>query len=384
MRWTIPCIAACWLLVAEAPAPAVAAPVPDHAALADTACVRCHAPQRGVLQGVMATRAPERAFARRAMGRDGDAFFDRSCGGCHVRRCSDCHGAGAAFAAKPSDEACLACHKDYWTGWDYHGRAAREDHERYRRGPVANGEPYLKMVPDVHQQAGMGCSACHAVHRAHGDRTAVRTCRDCHPRVSPDVPEHAITAHLEKMECWACHSAWASQEYGTFLVRPATLRQTEAFRPLPSWGDWKKSAYLRRQDAPPLGLDARGLVSPIRPEFVLFATDPSRRWENRPLAAEWKAFFPHTVRRGTTTCSGCHDQPRRFLLEQDEDRVYRPDEDGLPMKSFWNREGQTVVNGAFFPAGRYREMNRRTPQYVREHLKQWQEILKRVAPSSSR
>jgi hypothetical protein len=72
------------------------------------------------------------------------------------------------------------------------------------------------------------------------------------------------------------------------------------------------------------------------------------------------------------------------LLENDRDRIYRPDEDGLPMRSFWNREGQVVRGGAFFPPDRYRAMNRKSPTFVREHLKQWQDILDRVDRSSAR
>jgi hypothetical protein len=213
---------------------------------------------------------------------------------------------------------------------------------------------------------------------------SVKGCRDCHAEVSPEVPEHAVTAHLEKMECYACHSAWASQEYGTFLIRPRTSEQARAFSVLSSAGEWRRSAYLRRQDAPPLGLDRRGLVAPIRPQFVLLATDPQRGWENRLLADEWRAFFPHTIRRGTTTCSGCHDSPRRFLLESDGERIYRPDEDGLPLRSFWSQKGQTLVNGSFFPPDRFALMNRKSPEYVREHLKQWRQILDHAGPSSGR
>jgi hypothetical protein len=330
----------------------------------------------------MGTRAAERAFARRAMGRHGDRFFDTACAGCHVTRCAQCHGEGAVPARVPPDEACLACHRGYATGWEYHGRAPREDHERYRRGAVANGEHVLKMLPDVHAQVGMRCADCHTLHGAAGGSVATRGCRDCHPNVSAEVPEHAIAAHLERMECYACHSAWAAQEYGTFFVRPRGEAAEEAFSVLPAAGEWRRSAYLRRQDAPPLGLDARGLVSPIRPEFVLFETDVARGVENRLRAAEWRAFFPHTVRRGTVTCSGCHDSPRRFVLEADADRLYRPDEDGLPLRSFWNRDGQTVVNGSFFPADRHERMNRKTPDYVKEHLRRWQSIVGPAGPSS--
>jgi serine protein kinase len=49
------------------------------------------------------------------------------------------------------------------------------------------------------------------------------------------------------------------------LVKAVTDEQEEAFDMLPWVGPWQKSAALRRQDAPPLGLNARGLVSPIRP-----------------------------------------------------------------------------------------------------------------------
>jgi hypothetical protein len=198
------------------------------------------------------------------------------------------------------------------------------------------------------------------------------------------VPEHSFSAHLEKMTCEACHAAWAPQEYGTFLVRPATDEQEEAFSPVLSWGPWQKSAYLRSQDAPPLGLDARGLVAPIRPQFVLFATDPARGWENRLLVAEWKAFTPHTVRRGTVACGGCHDLTRRFVLEKDEERLYELEKDGLALRSFFRREGQRVENGAFFSEERFEAMNRKTPEYVRQHLRQWQRLLDRAAPPSGR
>ena len=406
MRWTTLCIAACWLLGAEAaagPAPVTATPLtalrPGGAWPAlpiDLECLTCHPGQADALAGPMATRAGERAFARRALGPAGGAFFSAACAGCHVSGCRDCHDgpphAAAAAAGrpcpapKPRDEACLRCHQGSFTGWEYHGRAPREDHERYRRGPVADGAPYLKMLPDVHQEHGLACVDCHRVHGGAGGTDggsgSVLGCRDCHPRVSPAVPEHAITAHLEKMECWACHSAWAAQEYGTFLVRPATEAQREAFAALPGQGGWFRSAALRRQDPPPLGLNARGLVSPVRPRFVLLATDPARGWENRLLVAEWRAFFPHTVRRGTVTCGGCHETPRRFVLEPEADRIYDLERDGLPLRSWWDQTGQRVVNGAFFTRERYELMNRRTPEYVREHLRQWQDLLRPDAPSS--
>jgi hypothetical protein len=373
VRWTTLCIVGCWLAAAR---PGLAS--------ATEACLSCHPSARGLLSGPMATRAAERSFARRAFGPGGDAFFAESCKGCHVTGCADCHGERLDAAAAPKVEACLRCHRGYFVGWEYLGRAPREDHSRYQRGSRANGEPFMKMLPDVHAERGMTCGDCHTMRSLQEGRRSAKTCEDCHRAISKSVPEHAIAAHLQKMECAACHSAWGAQEYGTFLVRALTEEQKEAFSPLPAWGPWRKSAYLKRQDPPPLGLNARGKVSPIRPQFVLFATDPSVRSENRLLVAEWKAFFPHTVRRGTVTCSGCHDSPRRYLQEEDADRLYLLEKDGMPLRSFWSQQSQTVVNGSFFPRERHDLMNRKTPEYVRQYLKQWQNLLKHADPPSGR
>jgi hypothetical protein len=386
MRSTTPFIAACWLLTAS---PAGAAglepkPAPAPRAPASVACLSCHPSAGGVLSGPMATRAAERAFARRAFGADGERFFTQSCNGCHVAGCDDCHGATPHKGAPLKNDACTRCHKGYFVGWDYQGRAPREDHARYQRGPAADGEPYLKMLPDVHAERGMTCASCHTMKSLQKGKRASQTCRECHPAPSRAVPEHSFSAHLEKMECEACHAAWAPQEYGTFLVRAQTPDQEEAFASLRSWGPWRKSAYLKSQGAPPLGLNERGKVAPIRPQFVLFATDASRGFENRLLAAEWKAFVPHTVRRGTVTCSECHDSSRRFLLEADADRLYELEKDGLPLRSFWSRDQQTVVGGSFLPKDRHEAMNRKTPEYVRQYLRQWQKLTGRDAPPSGR
>ena len=383
VRWTTHCIVACSLLSASLAAAAPSAPAPAVGPAAE-ACLRCHAPARGILSGPMATRAGERAFARRAFGAEGERFFAESCSGCHVSGCSDCHGDEPHLAGRPRDEACLRCHRGYAVGWEYAGRAPREDHARYRRGATAQGEPFLKMLPDVHFERGMSCADCHTMESLQQGRRVAKGCRDCHPAVKSASPEHAIAAHLERMACVACHAAWAPQEYGTFLVRPRTAEQKEAFAALPSWGPWKKGAHLKRQDAPPLGLDAEGRVSPIRPAFLLLATDPRRGWENRPLAAEWRAFSPHPVRRGTVACGGCHDSPRRFLLEPEAERIYELERDGLPWRSYWSRAGQNVVNGSFLPADRHQAMNLKTLEYARRELERWQRLIDHAAPPSPR
>lgn len=380
-RCTMLFIVACSLIVASAVDRAASGPARREPA-ASRACLTCHESARAVLSGPMAMRSGERAFAQRAFGiQDGDRFFDQSCSGCHVTGCGDCHGNGDHPVALPGNDACLRCHHGYSAGWEYVGQAPREDHSRYRRGATSQGEPFLHMLPDVHFERGMICADCHPMSSLHVGGHA-KTCRDCHPAPSRAVPEHAIAAHREKMECVACHAAWAPQEYGTFLVRTSSGDQEAAFAPVRKLGPWRKSAHLKRQDAPPLGLNAKGLVAPIRPRFVLFVTDLTRGWENRLAAAEWRAFTPHTVRRGTVPCGGCHDNPRRFLLEPAADRIYLLEKDGLALPSYWSREQQSVVNGSFMPRDRHEKMNTKTPESIRQVIKQWQNLLNHAAPPS--
>ena len=136
--------------------PQVLSGLPAVAALPPAAgdCAVCHPTQTEILSGIMATRSGERAFACRAFDKEGEAFFQSSCTGCHVSSCEDCHRGDAHRTPANYDSACLRCHRGYFTGWDYYGRAPREDHERYQRGPVDQGDHYLTMLPDVHRDTG--------------------------------------------------------------------------------------------------------------------------------------------------------------------------------------------------------------------------------------
>ena len=144
--------------------------------------------------------------------------------------------------------------------------------------------------------------------------------------------------------------------------------------------------YLRRQDAPPLGVNAAGRISPIRPQFIAYYSDLRGSGpppvENRLVAAQWKAFFPHTVRRGTPMCDACHDSPRRFLREKEEDRIYRTDLDGLGLSSFWSQQGQTVINGTFVGPQRYAEIMRKDADYTKAYVEKWKSLIEHVGDSS--
>jgi len=355
-------------------------------AAAASECTGCHADYERILGGVMATRMAEQEFAERAFGRYDPQFFSVNCQGCHLQGCQDCHGSGHKLA-RPDNDPCLSCHKGYFVGSDYLGLAPREDSLRYQRGPERDAERYLKMLPDVHAENGMACAECHSMASLLAGEKTAKSCRDCHTP-DPQVVEHSVVRHLDRMECSACHSAWAPQEYGSFFLRLETdSPKREYFRLRPGDGpEYLRSAYLRRQDAPPLGQNAAGRVSPIRPEFIAFFSDlrEGGNAENVLLAAQWKAFSPHTVRAGSVLCEGCHETPRRFVMEAPEQRIYQLQEDGLPLGSFWQRDGQQVVNGSFLEEDRVRALNRPSPEYTRKSLEKWQRLLKNVESSSGR
>lgn len=343
-------------------------------------CIGCHQGYGALFDHAMATGSREKSFVERTIGKSDPDFFRKNCNSCHLGGCTDCHGGTGHAIAKATDRSCFACHKGYFVGTDYYGMAPREDSLRYQRGEVAYGETYLKMLPDVHAEAGLTCGACHSMNSLVSGAKSSKKCIDCH-KVKRTVIEHGISAHLEKMECFACHSAWAPQEYGTFYLRFANSTSQDYFRVKRNSGDYVKSAYLRKQDAPPLGINAGGKVSPIRPEFIMYFTDIRNDrpvgTENRLLSAEWKAFFPHTVRRGVVMCDGCHDNPRRFIMEKKEDRIYQLQADGMTLPSFWERTGQKVVNGDFLSISRYSQMSKKGPSYWRGYIEKWQRLIKR-------
>ncbi|MEJ2657262.1 MAG: hypothetical protein P8012_08685, partial [Desulfobacterales bacterium] len=101
--------------------------------------------------------------------------------------------------------------------------------------------------------------------------------------------------------------------------------------------------------------------------------------ENRLLTARWKAFFPHTIRRGTVMCDGCHNNPERFLLEKEKDRIYQLQKNGMVLESFWSQKGQTVGNGSFMTPKRLKKMGSKSLEFKKDYVEKWKRFIKAVA-----
>jgi hypothetical protein len=349
-------------------------------------CVGCHQGYDALFDQAMTTRARERQFVEETFGKVAPDFYQKNCRSCHVRDCLDCHGENGHNITRPAHNKCLGCHKGYFVGMDYQGMAPREDNVRYQRGKLFKGETFLEMLPDVHAEEGMECGDCHSMKSLVTGSKSSKKCVDCH-KPSDTVIEHGITAHLTNLECYACHSAWAAQEYGTFYIRLVNSPSSKYFRvEQKSNSEYIKSAYLRMQDAPPLAMNNTGKISPIRPQFISYFSNIREGKpvgeENRLLAANWKAFFPHTIRRGTVMCEGCHNNARRFILEEEENRIYQLELDGMTLHSFWDQAGQKIVNGSFMELSRFAKMSSKSPAYTKAYAKKWKRLVDRVEDSS--
>ena len=147
--------------------------------------------------------------------------------------------------------------------------------------------------------------------------------------------------------------------------------------------DERAGRCLRNWDQ---GVNDRGRISPIRPQFIAYYSDlrggGPPEIENRLLAAQWKAFFPHTVRGGTVMCDDCHDNRRRYLLEKEEERIYRIDLDEMGLTSFWNQTGQKVSNGSFVSPQRFSVITKKSAAYSKAYVAKWKSLLDRVEDSS--
>lgn len=350
-------------------------------------CTGCHQGYDRIFDQAMTTRQAEKRFVERTFSEVDPHLYKNNCSSCHVSDCLDCHGDNGHQIGLPAQEECLSCHRDYFVGREYLGMAPREDHPRYQRGKQYLGQKYLKMRPDLHAEAGMECRDCHSMQSFLDGRTSAQGCEDCH-QPDPGIIEHSIAGHMEKLECYACHSAWTAQEYGTFYLRMGKNNRKKAndFKAPGLDGEYLRRAYLKKQDSPPLGLNERQKLSPIRPQFIVYYSDLRQDGtpaiENRLLAAEWKAFFPHTIRRGTVMCDSCHQNARRFLLEKEEDRQYRIDLDGLGLSSFWNQAGQTIVNGAFVDPQMFSRISAKNEDYTKAYVEKWKSLIEAAEDSS--
>lgn len=150
----------------------------------------------------------------------------------------------------------------------------------------------------------------------------------------------SVSKHLERMECYACHSAWAPQCYGCHV-------NVDYSRKDPAGIDWvalgnadhknakpqatiTESPSYFRWESPILGINGENRISPLIPgcQVVYTVKDkngrvlvenqmPKNRTEAKdigqaalPLAIDMAPVHPHTNQRSARSCEDCHSHPK--------------------------------------------------------------------------
>ena len=180
-----------------------------------------------------------------------------------------------------------------------------------------------------------------------------------------------VSRHMERMECYSCHSTWAPQCYGCHLKADYQagaeaqdwIATGDAHRPdgtVPSYRDRgaamptapgktvESRGYMRWED-PVLGVNGEGRVTPIIPGCQPVVTIVGPQGESVVHGKVWTVegvpgidmspVQPHTVDARARRCESCHTNPKamgygiedgRFLQGYDRDRVVDIEVDGRP------------------------------------------------------
>ncbi|MBI2266569.1 MAG: cytochrome c3 family protein [Armatimonadetes bacterium] len=149
------------------------------------------------------------------------------------------------------------------------------------------------------------------------------------------VAMSVVTRHMQKMECYACHSVWAPQCFGCHIqydrrakgtdwpntsknLDPVSGRQTITKSP----GDLTvENRSFMRWENPILGINVKGKVSPLVPGCQVFYTFIDEKGEiktsnktyttstghNSPTLAP---LAPHSTTLAARTCEDCHTNPK--------------------------------------------------------------------------
>lgn len=179
------------------------------------------------------------------------------------------------------------------------------------------------------------------VHSDGGHDFEVPVIKNIHQTDSWKNPVKAKTAmvsvekHMEKLECYACHSTWAPQYYGyKFIIDYSKesadwLNSAEVYGEDGTTADYKGSHVMQkgaptlgdyshvRWENPPLGINGEGRVTPVTGVIQTVSTIKDENGNvidyNRVAktkaghnAMELAPLQPHTVSLESRECSDCH------------------------------------------------------------------------------
>lgn len=235
------------------------------------------------------------------------------------------------------------------------------------------------------------------VHSASGLDFEVPTLKSLNLMNKWQNPKAAIAAkvrntkHLEKLECYTCHSTWAPQCYGCHVKVDFSGKKTavdwvtagsthfpdghtaESMRgakppkaPGVAYGETTENrTYLRWED-PVLGINGEGRVSPIIPgcQQITSVIGPdgqtlvhNKIWRTGPglegggdrgqRGMDMAPATPHTVDRKARECTSCHASSKALGYGTHDGRYVRQYTNGI-FVDIMNEKGELVTKSAQF------------------------------------
>jgi hypothetical protein len=377
-------------------------------------CLRCHLWSRGKQRDgdyrSSGCSACHVLYAADGLSRSGDPTIPKDEAGHPLRH---------EITSRIPAEQCQICHnRGNRIGVSFTGLMEADPYgspwtETGQKQPQMHGKLYNHLLPDLHYERGLECIDCHTSLEMHGDGNIYSKkeeqieidCVDCHgdleqfselntSRGNPrsnlrrrgsdvlltskfDGRAHAIpqlralhergelpaameiTAHMDGLECFACHDSWAPQCYGCHAKRDDRETQRDLIAGRETVGRWSESrSYLRWED-PVLGINPAGKVSPYAPGCQALFTYIDAQGRSVHHSKEFKTaaglsgvamnpFRPHTTRRDEArTCESCHASRKALGLGSG---LYDPQANGLPLDFEWerivNEDGHQIQDNA--------------------------------------
>ncbi|MBI1820880.1 MAG: hypothetical protein HYR79_04140 [Nitrospirae bacterium] len=182
---------------------------------------------------------------------------------------------------------------------------------------------------------------------------------------SPYIAAHQIPGHMEKMECYACHTGWVPKCMGCHIKIDLTKQPTPihvSYDHLEDkqsdFGLYTLTAGIRVPEYDyPLGIDHRGKYAPFVPRssvvYTLIDETGKEVYKYRPqttakgtLGFAHNQTIPHTVRTEVRSCESCHNSDKALGLGSATSKEYPKLAPLMPADFVWDRivdeEGRPV------------------------------------------
>ncbi len=189
-----------------------------------------------------------------------------------------------------------------------------------------------------------------------------------------------VSAHVEELECYACHADWAPQCYGCHVTVDYSEGKTDVdwinnasagraaanglgpdnelgTNGLTSAGKVSETRSYLRWETPILGINGEGRVTPLMPGCQVITTvidkDGNVVAENEiwhtpeGKGLDHAAVQPHTAGRQARTCESCHDNPKTLGYGIEDGRFMLGYENGFVV-GLQTATGENIASSARF------------------------------------